>query len=231
MDPAEQRFPGLRVQQVELELVTHHDVEAEFGRVVENLLQHAARRGRDRLFRRPAGVADHLGRPLEPGHEPDGGGVGHELLVAVVDLLVQSAAADHAGGAVQADDAAVEVQASARVALDLVDRHDLGAARAVQVRQLEAQVADVPGSQLFDHRGDGIRCGHVFASLGNVRPGRRRRAAAAVKSSVAAAVPETPNMPSDESDRPGQAPAGPTTGQGRRQEQGEEIGCWHHRGA
>src|SRR5207253_2247557 len=70
---------------------------------------------------------------------------------------VQAARRNHVGRRVEADDAAIEVEAAARIVLDLVDRHRLRARGAVQVGQLEAEILDAPLLQLAHQSGNRVR--------------------------------------------------------------------------
>ena len=69
-----------------------------------------------------------------------------QQLVAVADLLVVERSRHHVGAAVQHARAAVHVQASLGIARRMLDRDQLGAARAVHVGELEADELDPLGA-------------------------------------------------------------------------------------
>ena len=149
MHAFEQRLVTVLSEEIELELMAHHDVETEPVRLADETRQHPAGRGLDRLAAHMR-IAHHARRRIEPRHRPERGPVRKQLAIGVVHLLVELGAADHAGGRIERERSAIHVEALAGIALDLVGRHQLEAGNAVHVRQLEAEKTDLLLLQSLD---------------------------------------------------------------------------------
>ena len=142
VEAAEERLVRLTVEHVELVLVSALDAEAERGHPLQHAARDLAGRGVERRAVLPLGIADDLRHAIEPGHRCEGGKVGTQRLVLVLDLLVVEGARNHVGGGVEGDDAAIHVHALAGGGGEPLDRHLLRACGAVHVRQLEADMLD-----------------------------------------------------------------------------------------
>ena len=89
-----------------------------------------------------------------PRHPAQAGEIREQVGIAVIDLLVQPGAGDDVGGGIEPEDAAIHVEALARIALHRLQRHQLGARNAVQIGQLETQEFDPVALQLGDRLGN-----------------------------------------------------------------------------
>ena len=182
MHAAEERLQRLAIEEIELVFMSHHHVEAELGRCLDQAAQHIAGRGFVGRVVLEGDVADDLGRVLLPGHPAQGGEIGKELGIRVADLVVETGARDDVGGGVEREDPAVEIEPLAGIALDRIDGHQLRAGDGVEIGQLETDELDPVGPQRRHLLGDIVLLapGHaplpcfapVFIILNRIRGGR-----------------------------------------------------------